>query len=174
MTGVIIGRGSERDSAALRLFTTGNRNFIENEFPDSDRSRDSLRAAREMVRRISPTANCRSLTSLYNCVGLVFASRRTVVDVKHLPMILKDDGFRVIPESEAIQGDIVLYRRNTQITHLGIVFEFRDVSLRGDRSEFQIWVLSQWGEDGEYLHKIREVPPIYGNELEFWSERRPE
>lgn len=174
MAEIIIGRASEHDPAALHLYTKGNRRFIENELPDSDLSRDALRAAREIVRGISPSAMCRSLTGLYNCVGLVFASRRTMVDVKHLPIILEDDGYSMIPESDALLGDIVLYRRNGLISHVGIVFEFRDVSIRGDRSRIEVWVLSQWGENGEYLHKLREVPTIYGDGLEFWSERRPE
>jgi hypothetical protein len=174
MAEIILGRASERDPAALHLYTTGNQNFIENELPDSDRSRESLLAAREFVRQISPTAKCRSLTALYNCVGLLFASRRTTVDVRHLPMILQDDGYRAVPELGVVEGDIVIYRRNGRISHVGMVLELRDASIRLDRSRIEIWVLSQWGEDGEYIHKLREVPSIYGDDLQFWSERRPE
>ena len=33
-------------------------------------------------------------------------------------------------------------------------------------------ILSQWGEDGEYLHAPGDVPPIFGQPREFWTDRR--
>lgn len=170
----IIGRGSELDPAALRLYTTSNRRFIENERPDSDRPPEALKAARKMVTQISPSARCRSLTAFYNCVGMALASRRTSVDIDNLAAILSDDGYIAIPEREVVEGDLVEYRRGGVAQHIGIVYELRDTSLLQDKSKVELWVLSQWGEDGEYLHKVREVPPMYGTELMFWSERRKE
>lgn len=174
MTATIIGRATKGDPAALNLYTISNRSFIENERPDSERPLASLREARKIVKGISPTARCRSLTAFYNCVGLVFASRRTAVDIEHLALILRDDGYRLISEIEAVEGDVVEYRRNGRPQHVGIVYELRDVSLMQNRSSIEIWVLSQWGEDGEYLHKAHNVPAIYGTELRYWSERIPE
>ena len=37
---------------------------------------------------------------------------------------------------------------------------------------FDITVLSQWGDDGEYIHKLTEVPNEYGKAEEFWTDRR--
>ena len=169
---LIIGRGGETDPAALRLFTTANRRYIENERPEEERPIEALKAAFQHARSVSPTAKCRSLTSMYNCVGMVFASRRTAVDCKYLDLILRDDGYSPIPRERIIEGDIVVYRRNAIAQHVGIIYELRDVSLEQNRTRFQTWVLSQWGEDGEYLHELEKVPPIYGSEIEFWSERR--
>jgi hypothetical protein len=174
MTEYILGRASETDPSALSLYTTCNRTFIENERPDSDRHPEALKAARKMVRTVSPSAKCRSLTAYYNCVGMAFASRRTLVDITKLSLFLRDDGYRLIRENEVYEGDIVEYRRNGISQHVGVVYLLKDVSLLHDGSSIEIWVLSQWGEDGEYLHKAREVHPIYGTELFFWSERRPE
>jgi len=103
---------------------------------------------------------------------MVFASRRTMVDIDYLPHFLADDGYRHILETDAVVGDIVVYHRNGVPQHVGIVYELRDISPRHDGSAIEKLVLSQWGENGEYLHTAREVPPIYGNELHFWSERK--
>jgi hypothetical protein len=87
-------------------------------------------------------------------------------------MILRDDGYSPIPDGRAVEGDVVVYKNNGIPQHVGIIYEIRDVSLAQDRSRFEFWVLSQWGEDGEYLHKMREVPPIYGGDVQVWSERK--
>lgn len=172
---VILNRGSESDRAALRIWTTSNRHFIDNERPEEERSAESLRVARQIVNGISPTAKCRSLTAMYNCVGFVFACRRTDIDCPSmLDMILRDDGYRRIQEEEAVEGDVVVYRQNGTPNHVGIIYDLKDMSLTGDGSRVEHWVLSQWGQDGEYLHKMREVPVLYGNTIEFWTERRPE
>lgn len=168
----IIGRGTERDRASLNLYTTGNRTRIENERPDQERATEALRAARRYAFETSPTATCRSLTAMYNCVGLVFASRRTVVDCEHLEVILRDDGYRPIPREKVIEGDIVVYHRDNQPQHVGIISRLEDMSPLRNRSLIQVWVQSQWGEDGEYIHKMEEVPPIYGMVTRFWTERR--
>jgi hypothetical protein len=170
----IIGRSSDIDPSALRLYTTGNKRFVQNERPDSDRSPQALMEARKLVRSISPSAKCRSLTGLYNCVGLTCASRRTIVDIDFLKAILSDDGYKLTTERSAVEGDLVVYLRDGIARHVGVVQHFQDVSPLHDGSILRMWVLSQWGEDGEYLHPVREVPAFYGTDLEFWTERRPE
>ncbi len=165
---IIIGRGSAADPAALNLYTTANRNRIENQRSEEDLPYETLQASLKFVRSVSATARCRSLTAMYNCVGLVFASRRTEVDAKHLPMILRDDGYRKIPEANAVEGDVVVYLRNNAPQHVGIIHQLDRILGFPD-----IWVLSQWGQCGEYIHRMKEVPSFYGDVTEFWSERRP-
>ncbi len=167
----IIGRGSEADRAALKLWTIGNRTFIENEMPEGENAPEQLQAALRLSLQISPTAKCRSLTAMYNCVGLVFASRRTVIDCKHLATILTDDGYKKITREEVEVGDVVVYARDGIAQHVGIIYRLPE-QLPGVLLLSDMWVLSQWGENGEYLHKLDEVPTIYGNQKEFWSERR--
>lgn len=170
---IIIGQGTERDPSALRLYTALNR-YVPNERPDAERAPESLREARRVVRQISPTARCRSLTSKYNCMGLVFATRRTIVPIDHISMFLEDDGYSQVTRDGVIEGDIVIYVRDGLAQHVGLVHQLQDVSPQHDRSIVQIWVLSQWGDDGEYFHKIDEVPYLYGTPSQFWSERTPE
>jgi hypothetical protein len=167
----ILRRGSEDDPESFKFFTGSNR-FIENERPDTERAPDALRAARTLFRGIYPNVECRSLTGMYNCVGMVFATRRTAVSPDHLPQILRDDGYRTIAEANVFVGDIVIYKRAGNPQHVGIIYEFRDISPAHDGSLREMFVLSQWGQDGEYLHRLRDVPTIYGTELEFWTERR--
>jgi hypothetical protein len=169
---IVIGRGSERDRASLHLWTTGNATYIANERPDDDMAPEQAQAALRIVQGISPTAKCRSLTAMYNCVGMVFTSRRTCVDSDHLDAILRDDGYRQIPKDEADQGDLVVYRQDRVAKHVGIIYELRDAAIDPAYPRKEIWVLSQWGENGEHLHKINEVSPLYGNKKEFWTERR--
>ncbi len=164
---MIIGGGSENDLSALKLYTTGNRTRIENERPEEELCYEGLQKAHEFVKSVSPRAKCRSLTAMYNCVGMVFASRRTSIVPKHLPVILQDDGFRKISREEAVEGDVVIYTRNDIPQHVGIIQK-----LEKDFIASTIWVLSQWGDAGEYIHPLTPVPELYGAPTEFWSERR--
>jgi hypothetical protein len=164
---MIIGAGSEIDPAALKLYTSGNRTRIDNERPEAELSYEGLHAALKLVISVSPRAECRSLTGMYNCVGMVFASRRTAIDPIHLAVILRDDGFRRITRDESVPGDVVIYRRESIAQHVGIIQRV-DEGL-GNRA---IWVLSQWGSDGEYIHPLMPVPVAYGEPTDFWTERR--
>jgi hypothetical protein len=59
---------------------------------------------------VFPDARLRSITAVYNCVGLVVASRRTWVDPAHLIRVLQEDGYRRLAgAAEAEPGDVVAY-----------------------------------------------------------------
>jgi hypothetical protein len=104
-------------------------------------------------------------------MGLVFASRRTHVDIEYLAMILDDNGYRRLTgEREAEIGDLVVYKKNLAPTHVGIIIGFDDDLSAGTR---KIKVLSKWGADGEYIHRIDDVPAVFGVPAEFWTDRRP-
>jgi hypothetical protein len=34
------------------------------------------------------------------------------------------------------------------------------------------WVISKWGDEGEYRHRIDDVPAVYGAATEFWTDRK--
>jgi hypothetical protein len=106
-------------------------------------------------------------TGIYNCVGHVWASRRTMV-LKNLDlqvkMILDDDGYRRVNEQAepVMPGDVVIYRERGRgeddgFIHVGIVHELREgVSPRSPRIP---WVLSKWDStSGEVLHHFMDVP----------------
>jgi len=102
---------------------------------------------------------------------MVFASRRTAIDVCLVRSILHEDDYRRIRECETQFGDVVLYLgRSNKVSHLGMVASMHP-SRHGELSPMRI--LSQWGQDGEYLHALHDVPPIHGRPLEFWTHRTP-
>jgi len=87
-------------------------------------------------------------------------------------MILKEDGYRKLEDSEQpVVGDLVVYRPgyNDPIAHIGAV---ASVSLPPISAVPMIEVLSQWGQDGEYLHPISDVPDIFGKLLEYYTDRK--
>lgn len=129
-----------------------------------------MEAARSALLPNRPNAMIRSLRSVYNCMGMVFAARRTSIDPEHLGMILEDDEYRqVASESELEIGDLVVYRGDdNQVSHVGIISRI-DPDLRtGSR---RLSVVSQWGRDGEYIHEISDVSHYLGRPAEFWTDR---
>ena len=131
---------------------------------------ERMRAARDIMLASHSSAKSRSLSSAYNCMGMVFATRRTWVEPEHLRMILEDDGYqRVTSEGQLELGDVVLYQNEDgDIVHVGIVADVR-TNLTDARKE--VIVLSQWGRDGEYFHRVDDVHPLLGNPTEYWTDR---
>lgn len=113
----------------------------------------------------------RSLESSYNCVGMVFASRRTWVEPEHVGTILQQDGYRQFNNpAELMAGDVVIYRDGDgEVTHVGLVACVRP---NVEQASWEITVLSQWGRDGEYFHRIDDVSPLLGVPCEYWTERK--
>lgn len=104
---------------------------------------------------------CRTdLNPIYNCFGLVFASRRTSIsDLSSIPTILNEDGYTEIPRSEVLPGDLVLYRgRDGDVEHAGIVVS---------REDFYLSVVSKWGRFREVVHWAHEGP-YDGSDLHFY------
>jgi hypothetical protein len=118
-----------------------------------------------------PNIRLRSLSWDYNCVGLVFGSRRTAIDVRHLARIFTDDGYEPILEANVQPGDIAVYRDfHGDFAHVGFVVEYSPNIMD---ATFNIVVLSQWGDTGEYIHPVRGVPDSWlGRPIEFWSEKK--
>ena len=129
-----------------------------------------MKAAMEVVKANHPTAMERSLRSTYNCVGMVFASRRTCVDIDHLSFILVDDGYRkLINQNEVQVGDLAVYRVDSgDFSHVGIVYSLSPYRADGSRD---IFVMSQWGRDGEYYHRVDDVNDNLGTPTEYWTDR---
>ena len=81
----------------------------------------------------------RSLASdySYNCVGMVFASRRAFIDIQHVYDILREDHYRNISMSNVDIGDVVVYERNGLPEHVGIIIEI-DRKTFGTEAEYVI------------------------------------
>ena len=121
--------------------------------------------SRELVQWIRYTQIRSTSAYPYNCVGMIFASRRAWIEIDYIYDILREDGYREIEPNAVMIGDIVLYKRGDENTHVGLIVEI-DREL-GD----SIRVLSKWGMDGEFLHFMPNVPEIFGRPAEFWTER---
>jgi len=164
---MIIGEGGVRDTASIALSTSKNRRIPNQRM--SERSPQSMFAAKQLHAKGS--RQLRSLRSSYNCVGMVFANRRTFVEPEQIPMILQDDEYAEVAEMHDLKpGDVVLYMDpNTEdIKHVGLVLAAE--VMFGTK---KIRVLSQFGRDGEYIHDLDDVPRFYGETIiKFYSESR--
>ena len=141
---VILDQGGVRDQNALSL-STRRGTHIPNEARQEwspARLKDSILA----FRREHPDAVLRSITAVYNCLGLPFAARRTWIDPDHTRMILTEDGYTKLPGADhARVGDIVVYRLADEDTHVGVLIRIEDPLLRHRK----LFILSKWGGSGE-------------------------
>lgn len=164
----IIDLGSVRDRNRIALATSRG-----TDIPNArrlERAPEALAAGRQLVLNNHPSARLRSLTGTYNCVGMVFANRRTCIEPSHVQMILDEDGFRETKPEHVLPGDIVVYRdEGGEISHVAIV-----VSHEADlaKAKWKTIVLSQWGADGEYIHDFEDVHQTLGRPDKFYSEKR--
>lgn len=161
----IIGEGGPRDRRSIPLATK------QGDLIPNVRRQECVPARMLECRRIGESRfhniRTRSLSSTYNCVGLVFATRRTWVDPDEVARIFQGDGYKRVDIPEI--GDIAVYRKGGNIKHVAVVTRIDATVATGERN---ILLLSQWGADGEYLHSVGDVPEVFGQEVEYWSERR--
>lgn len=137
-----------------------------------ERNPVSLKAAIEEWEKLCPEAELRSITNVYNCMGLLFASRRTNIYPEHVFDILNDDEYRKILDIRDISiGDIVIYRDTDSydVTHVATVISKQALI---KTATWDVKVLSKWGGDGEYMHNLEYVPEVYGKPGEFWTDRK--
>ena len=129
-----------------------------------------MEAAKESALTHHSSTIVRSLSSLCNCVGMVFAPGRTWVNPDHLRMIFDDDGYRqVTEEADPTPGDVAVYRDDERtVTHVGLVVEVQTNIRDASRT---IMVLSQWGRHSEYFHRVDDVSPYLGKHSEYWTDR---
>ena len=143
---------------------------IPNEQPPQ-RHPSSMRAAEAWALGVGDSIQTRSLRSTYNCVGMVFANRRTWVEPEHLQVILEEDNYRKLADINELQrGDVVVYHdEDGDISHVGIVIA---IGLWQSDETRDVFVLSQWGRDGEYFHLVNDVPYYLGQADEYWTDRQ--
>ncbi len=112
----------------------------------------------------------------YNCVGHVWASRRTgIFEQEQIDIVFRDDGFRIVDETKELihPGDLVAYwsTDHQHFLHIGLVVELR--SAVGFTTSIP-WVLSKMdATSGEVLHHFRDIDfPGFEYRFEFWTERQ--
>lgn len=165
----IIGQGTAVDPQSLDLHTRA-RWRIPNELRELEKAPATRAAAARIVTETYQTARVLSTSALYNCAGLVFGSRRVVIDVEHAERILRDDGYKEVEGPAAWRpGDIVVYRSEAgELTHVAVVHSVES-DLEGGPPT--VMVISAWGESGEYLHEWSDVQPLLGSPSRVWSKR---
>ncbi len=100
-------------------------------------------------------------TAKYNCHGLTFASRRAkIIDSQEVIKVLKDDDYEVVPPDSVTAGDIVLYYKNGDIEHSGIV-------IRIEQPSKVPVILSKWGFLPEAIHHVN-VGPYAGYSITYY------
>jgi hypothetical protein len=102
----------------------------------------------------------------YNCHGLTFASRRTgIFEPSLISLILSEDGYLELPDADAVlPGDLVIYYSDDgDPSHSGIVLERKQ-----SPGLYDPWVLSKFGKGPEFIHRLWDVPPIYGRNPIFY------
>ncbi len=67
-----------------------------------------------MWRKRLPDAELRSMTAVYNCMGMVFGCRRTSIDPEHLPTILREDSYVRVDSITVLKSEMSLCTRRTE------------------------------------------------------------
>ena len=164
----IINAGSQKDSNSIPLATKQG-----NHIPNEQRvewSPSRLKSTVDFFSASFPDIKLRSVTVTYNCLGMVFAARRTWVDVEYLDMILREDGYQKLPNVYALKiGDVVIYKKNGSATHIAVV---TNISRLLQQASIEVEVVSKWGAHPEYVHIMDRVSPLLGEPAEFWTERK--
>ena len=107
-------------------------------------------------------------TTQYNCMGLVFSTRRTWIGTEDWPKIQADDGYRPLrPGETKMIGDLVVYLFRGAPAHVGILVE----RLIVHETEVSWRVLSKWGDEGEYIHPLDHLPTWCGDSPTYWTDR---
>lgn len=111
-------------------------------------------AVAELKRRY-PNAILRTQTAsyMYNCHGLVFASRRTCIGSSSIGNILRDDDYDEISRVNVLAGDIAIYQSDStgELEHSAIV-------VHNVNSPLGPLVVSKWGELQETIHMCFQCP----------------
>ena len=103
----------------------------------------------------------------YNCVGMIFASRRAWIEVDHIYHIFQEDGYRRISLNNIAPGDVILYKDDKgSPTHVAVILEIGKI---GD--SLNVKVMSKWGKDPEFIHFVEDVPSLLGYAAEYWTDR---
>ena len=96
---------------------------------------------------------------IYNCHGLVFASKRTGIHRSDVfQTILDDDGYTEIEREDVLPGDVALYyNEDGDIEHSAIVTSEPDKNLKIPQ------VVSKWGRYKEAVHAANDCPYTFFN-----------
>lgn len=165
----LVDPGGETDNLAVRLGTRKT-SHIRNEMRP-EWNPDELKKALEICSERFPNMVIRSVTAIYNCVGMVFATRRTWIEPEYVPIFLGDDEYHMLPSIEDAEiGDVAIYKEESdEIKHVGVIIEKTENLIEGSM-DFRI--LSKWGPWAEFIHQPNEIFDSWGQLTEIWTDRK--
>lgn len=138
----------------------GVKNYQETEITDYD-----IKWARVLAMRHDKADPRTHSSAIYNCHGLVFASRRTKIAApSEIRLILDDDKYDEISLNEVKPGDIVIYYNNKtgDLNHSGIIVAYNS------STDVTPMICSKWGRGPEYVHALFDVPEFYGPDFKYF------
>lgn len=165
---VVSSGGSERsDLPRIPIYTRAGRLIPYTEERVPVRTNQMMQIAANELLTLWPTT-LRSISSYpYNCVGMIFASRRAWIDIDYIYQILQEDGYRQIQHEEIEIGDVVVYENDDVPTHVGLVIA---IDFLGKTPNLKI--MSKWGRDAEFIHFAEQVPYQLGVPTAFYTDRQ--
>lgn len=131
-------------------------NAVENEqaLPPDDYT---IARMQQQERRFPGWVKRREICGLYNCFGMVWASRRTAIYDEEYSKFLEDDGYREIALQDVMAGDIVTYswlNDPDRVAHVALVLMVNEDSTGRLRTPY---VLSKWNDcSGEFVHNYQD------------------
>lgn len=180
-----------RPGVVIATTKTGNRIPIAEakEFSSQEIARQATeydKFSKELSSNSTLWRNRRTCDTTYNCVGMVWVSRRAVVtDMAACSTILKDDGYRLAGTSERpFPGDVILYvktwhdtagRERKEVLHVARVAWI----VKGEGLDATV-ALSKWNDCfGEDLHRAEDPLQHYRKlsretdrlDVQYWTDR---
>jgi hypothetical protein len=155
---IIRASAVELSSKELELATKDN-SHIKNRIGTKGRNQQMIAHYINLPAKY-PRALVRSAnTDMYNCHGLVFASRRTNIDDPiEVKRILDRDEYDEINIDFVLPGDIIIYYSDDgDAEHSGIVIEKSEKPFNIPR------VISKWGQLEEYIHFANDCQYNFAN-----------
>lgn len=143
-------------------------NPIANEQGEGTFTPGHLAQFRDLERAFSPELDFQvraDATPLYNCHGLAFASRRTVIsDDTAIFLMLNEDGYREVDAASVLPGDLLIYfDEKGQPEHSAVVIN----AGRESRLVFVPLVVSKWGAYKEIIHRANRCPYSFAHAKYF-------
>lgn len=112
----------------------------------------------------SQIENTNEADTSYNCVGMVFGSRRVHICPSQIPLVLQEDDYQEVGPDDILVGDVVTWQdTDGDFNHIGVI-----VAVELKRNIRFPRVLSKWGNGGERIHPPRLVPTVYGPTIKYW------